>query len=53
MLEVNEDYIIFNKNYFGQNVYSISFEDKENLVVGTPSILVSENREIIGYSREE
>ncbi len=42
------------KTYEGKEVLTVSFEDKENVVVGTPLILVDPNlNEVIGYMAGE
>ncbi|MCM3576480.1 hypothetical protein M3172_25380 [Mesobacillus subterraneus] len=47
---VNEDYELLDKSYDGKEVLSISFNDKANVVVGTPIILVDANTDkVIGY----
>ena len=47
---VNGDYELLDKSYDGKEVLSVSFKDKENVVEGTPIILVDANRDkVIGY----
>lgn len=47
---VNKDYELLDKNYKGNGVFSVLFEDKENIVVSTPIILVNaETNNVIGY----
>jgi len=47
-------YELFDKTYEGKEIVSVSFEDKENVVVGTPLILVDPNlNEVIGYMASE
>lgn len=47
---VNKDYELLDKNYKGNGVFSVLFEDKENIVVSTPIILVdAETNNVIGY----
>ena len=41
---------LFNNTYVGKEVLAITFEDKENVVVSTPVVLFSEEKnDIIGY----
>ena len=43
-------YELLDKTYGGKEILSVSFEDKENVVVGTPMILVDpDTNEVIGY----
>lgn len=45
-----DSYELFHETYVGKEVLAITFEDKENVVVSTPVILVSEEtNEVIGY----
>lgn len=48
---VNDYYELFDESYHGKTVLSVTFLDKENvLVVGTPDILVDpETGSVIGY----
>lgn len=47
---VNDDYELVDKSYEGKEVLSVSFEDKENTVVGTPIVLVDADTDrVIGY----
>lgn len=47
---VDENYELFDERYRDKEVLSVSFEDKENVVVGTPLILVDADiNEVIGY----
>ncbi|QOR64963.1 hypothetical protein IM538_14050 [Cytobacillus suaedae] len=47
---VNDDYELVDKSYEGKEVFSVSFEDKENTVVGTPIVLVDADTDrVIGY----
>jgi hypothetical protein len=51
---VNEDYELLDKSYDGKEVLSVSIKDKENVVVGTPIILVDTNTyKVIGYMAGE
>ena len=43
-------YELLDHHYAGEKVLSVSFKDKENIVMGTPSILVHlTTRKVIGY----
>ena len=47
-------YELLDKTYEGKEILSVSFEDKENVVVGTPIILVDpDTNEVIGYMAGE
>ncbi|WP_343800061.1 hypothetical protein [Bacillus carboniphilus] len=47
---VNGDYELLNTSYEGKEVFSVSFEDKENVLASTPVILVDLNRnKVIGF----
>jgi len=47
-------YELLDKTYEGEEILSVSFEDKENVVVGTPIILVDpDTNEVIGYMAGE
>ena len=47
-------YDLLDKTYEGKEVLSVSFEDKENVVIGTPLILVDpDTNEVIGYMAGE
>lgn len=47
---VNEKYELLDKSYEGKEVFSVSFKDKEHVVVGTPLVLVDANtNEVIGF----
>ncbi|MFC5602395.1 hypothetical protein [Sporosarcina koreensis] len=49
-IAAQNSYELFNETYVGKEVLAIIFEDKENVVVSTPVILVSEETdEVIGY----
>ena len=46
----NNSYELLDKTYEGKEILIVSFEDKENVVVGTPLILIDPNlNEVIGY----
>ncbi|WP_438298156.1 hypothetical protein [Sporosarcina sp. FA15] len=46
----NNSYELLDKTYEGKEILIVSFEDKENVVVGTPLILIEPNlNEVIGY----
>jgi hypothetical protein len=46
----DESYELLDETYEGKEVLSVSFEDKKNVVVGTPLILVAlDTNEVIGY----
>lgn len=47
---VNTDYELLDKSYIGKKVSSVSFEDKANVSVSTPSILIdTTNNKVVGY----
>ncbi|MFD1738694.1 hypothetical protein ACFSCX_19425 [Bacillus salitolerans] len=47
---VSEEYELLDKSYDGKEVFSVQFEDKENVVASTPIILVdSDTNKVIGY----
>ncbi|WP_199092978.1 hypothetical protein [Sporosarcina sp. P1] len=47
-------YVLLDKKYEGQEVLVVTFEDVENVVTGTPQILVdSTTNEVIGYMPTE
>lgn len=47
---INNDYELLDKSYEGKEVLSVTFEDKENVVVGTPKILVDPiANKVIGF----
>ena len=47
---VDDDYSLLDESYEEKEVLSVSFENKENLAVGVPVILVSvETNEAVGY----
>ena len=51
---VDNNYELLDKTYEGKEVFSVSFEDKENSVVGTPLILIEPNTsKVIGYMPSE
>lgn len=50
----DNSYEWLDKNYEGKEVLIVSFEDKENVVAGTPLLLVDPNlSEVIGYMAGE
>ena len=50
----DNSYELLDNNYEGKEVLSVSFEDKENVVIGTPLILVDPTtKEVIGYMSGE
>ena len=50
----DNSYELLDKTYEGKEILTDSFEDKENVVVGTPLILVDPNlNEVIGYMAGE
>ena len=50
----DNSYELLDKTYEGKEVLTVSFEDKKNVVVGTPLILVDPNlNEVIGYMAGE
>lgn len=47
---IDENYELLDPSYEGQEVLSVIFEDKENVIVGTPIVLVDPKKlEVIGY----
>lgn len=47
---INEDSVLLDESYEGKEVWSVTFEDKENAVVGTPIVLVdAKTNKVIGY----
>lgn len=56
MKKTNADnsYEFLDKTYDGKEVLMVSFEDKDNVVLGTPLILVDPiTNEVIGYMPSE
>ena len=50
----DSSYELLDKTYEGKEIVIVSFEDKENVVAGTPLILVDPTRnEVIGYMAGE
>jgi len=46
----DESYELIDKSYVGKLVSSVTFEDQDNLVVGTPIVLLDfDTHEVIGY----
>lgn len=53
-ITADNSYELLDKTYEGKEILTVSFEDKENVVVGTPLILVDPNlNEVIGYMAGE
>lgn len=51
---IDNNYELLDKTYEGKEVLSVSFEDKENSVVGTPLILIEpDTSKVIGYMPSE
>lgn len=51
---VDNKFDLLDKNYEGMEVLSVSFADKENIVVATPIILIEPNtNKVIGYMLSE
>lgn len=49
-ITADNNYEILDKTYEGKEVVVVSFEDKENVVVGTPLILVDPRlNKVVGY----
>ena len=47
---VNDDFELIDTNFEGTEAWSVSFVDKDNVVVGTPIILVDpKSNKVIGY----
>ena len=47
---VNDNYELLNISFEGTEAWSVSFVDKDNVVVGTPTILVDpKTNKVIGY----
>ncbi|SES44437.1 hypothetical protein [Psychrobacillus sp. OK032] len=50
----DNSYELLDKTYDGKEVLTVSFEDKNSVVIGTPSILVDpDSNEVIGYMPSE
>ncbi|MBE1554611.1 hypothetical protein [Sporosarcina limicola] len=50
----DNSYELLDKTYEGKEILTVSFKDKENVVVGTPLILVDPDfNEVIGYMAGE
>ncbi|MFS0688809.1 hypothetical protein AB1K89_06165 [Sporosarcina sp. 179-K 8C2 HS] len=50
----DDKYVLLDENYDGKEVLVVSFEDIDNVVTGTPSIIVDPNtNEVIGYMPSE
>ncbi|MGD7051691.1 MULTISPECIES: hypothetical protein [Bacillaceae] len=51
---VDNNYEFLDKTYEGKEALSVSFEDKENTVVGTPLVLIDiDTNKVIGYMPSE
>jgi hypothetical protein len=51
---VNENYELLDSNYKGKVAFSVSFEDQDNTLIGTPVVLVdSHTNKVIGYMLSE
>lgn len=51
---INNDYELFDASYQGKEALAVSFEDQENVVAGTPVILVDPTtKKVIGYMPSE
>jgi hypothetical protein len=49
-ITADNNYELFDKSYDGKEVYSVSFADEENAVVGTTVLLVDPtSKKVIGY----
>ena len=47
---VDNNYSLLDESYEGKEVLSVSFDDKDNLAVGVPVIIVSlDTNEVVGY----
>lgn len=54
LIIADENYEMLNTQYEGKEVAAVSFQDKENVVVGTPLILVDvDTNEVVGYMPSE
>jgi putative lipoic acid-binding regulatory protein len=50
----DQSYELLDTQYEGKEVASVSFQDKDNVVVGTPLILVDlDSHEVVGYMPSE
>jgi len=50
----DQSYELLDTQYEGKQVASVSFQDKDNVVVGTPLILVDlDSHEVVGYMHSE
>lgn len=52
-VEVSDDYKLIDETYIGKTVVAVTFEDKENVVIGTPTVLVSSDNKVIGFIPSE
>ena len=54
LLIADESFEMLDTQYEGKEVAAVSFQDKENLVIGTPLILVDlDTNEVVGYMPSE
>jgi len=54
LLIADEHYEMLDTQYEGKEVAAVSFQDKENVVIGTPLILVAlDTNEVVGYMPSE
>lgn len=54
LLNADENYEMLDDKYEGKEVAAVSFQDKENVVIGTPLILVAlDTNEVVGYMPSE
>ena len=54
IIKADGNYEMLDTRYVGSEVAAVSFHDKENVVVGTPLILVDpETNEVVGYMPNE
>ena len=54
LLKADENYEMLDTQYEGKEVAAVSFQDKENVVIGTPLILVAlDTNEVVGYMPSE
>ncbi|WP_177184523.1 hypothetical protein [Psychrobacillus sp. OK032] len=50
----DNSYDLLDKTYDGKELLTVSFEDKDSVVIGTPLILVDpDSNEVIGYMLSE
>ncbi|HSO56743.1 MAG TPA: hypothetical protein VLQ66_00785, partial [Paenisporosarcina sp.] len=54
IITTDQSYELLDTQYEGKEVASVSFQDKDNVVVGTPLILVGlDTHEVVGYRPSE